>query len=274
MLKKSQVPRKIGPKSLARLVYLRFKFNMKKLSILFLFLAVFFSCKKEKKSSPATDPQPEQVQTGNVTINVITYDSLGNVESDFSGVKVSLYQTAFSGTTGPNGSITFNNVPYGEILPVLVKGGYEGLPTSFSHNSNVSNVSLPCAAFSAYRVPTLTGQLLGPDSINLSFSLTKPVPAGKVCRLAVLYSDTIDATPAYFQKADSVTINTQFVQKLNVAKLPNLSLALNQLPKNKFFYINVVPVSYGIVHSKVLGKQTLVGDNVYPPANLNLKKTW
>ncbi|MES2680820.1 MAG: hypothetical protein V4635_13090 [Bacteroidota bacterium] len=245
---------------------------MKSVPILLVCLAIIFSCKKEKQVAP--EPQPEPVKTGNLTINVTTYDSLGIKEWNFSGVKVSLYGTAFSATTGANGSVTFSNVPYGRQLPVLVKTGYDGPPTSIDLSSSTLSVALPCANYSAYRITNIIGQAVNKDSITVGFSLSRFIPFAKSCKVAILYSDTISATPSNFQQVDTISVAEENIQKLNVARLPNICAALALRPKDRSFCLNVVPVSYGIIHSNVLGKHVLMGDNIYPPLNLNFKKTW
>ncbi|HOZ87904.1 MAG TPA: hypothetical protein PL029_09105 [Bacteroidia bacterium] len=234
--------------------------------------AIIFSCKKEKQVTP--EPEPEPVKTGNLTINVTTYDSLGIKEWNFSGVKVSLYETAFSATTGANGSLTFSNVPYGRQLPVLLKNGYDGPPTSVDLGSITLTVSLPCANYSAYRIVNIIGQAVNKDSITVGFTLSRFIPFGKSCKLAILYSDTISASPSNFLQVDTISVTEENIQKLNVARLPNIRAALALRPKDRTFCLNVVPVSYGIIYSNVLGKHVLMGDNIYPPLNLNFKKTW
>ncbi len=242
---------------------------MKRALILFFCVSLIFSCKKETKVPPV----PEPTKTGTATFNVATYDSLGNPESDLSGVRVSLYQTAFSGTTGANGKVTFYDVPYGDLIPFLVKDGYDGLPISVALNSPELSVNLPCTKYSAYKVISLTGHVMGKDSIYISFTLDRPVPAGKVCKIAVVYSKN-SSIPSNFDTADSLLITSQHVQDINIAKLPNLRKALESLNKTESFYLNTIPVSYGICQSNLYGKQVLIGENLYPPSSLNLAKTW
>jgi hypothetical protein len=260
-------------KSPAGLVYLPFEiFQMKRISILFLCLAVAFSCKKKKEEEP--NPEPEPVKTGTVHFTVQTYDSLGQLKNNHSGVTLTLYQgSGLSVMTDSSGKLTINNVNYGEVIPVLQKTGYEGAPVRLTLNSESASLTVPCAQYSPYKVQNLTGFVSNPDSIAISFSLNKPLPMGKSCKIAVLFSDTT-ISPGNPGILDTVRIFSQVVQKLNVANLPNLKSALIVMKKDKNFRISAVPVSYGIYFSNVFGKQVLIGENPLFPAQLTFNKNW
>ena|SRR6218665_737956 len=244
---------------------------MKRISILLLCLTVAFSCKKKKEEEPA--PGPEPVKTGTLRLTVQTYDSLGQLKSNHSGVGVSLYKTSNSASTDSTGKLIFNNVSYGEVLPILQKNGYEGAPVRMTLNSETADLTVPCAQYSPYKAMNLNGFVASPDSIAISFSLNQPLPMGKSCRIAVMFSDTTISlgNPGIL---DTVRIYSQVVQKLNVANLPNLKSALIVMKKSRTFRINVVPVSYGMYFSNVFGKQVLLGEHPVFPGELAFNKNW
>lgn len=248
---------------------------MKRVSILFLCiatgLAVAFSCKKKKEEETA--PEPEPVKTGTVYFTVQTYDSLGQLKSNHSGVTLSLYQTGYSVLTDSSGKVQLNNVSYGEVLPILQKNGYEGAPVRVTLNSPSAALTVPCAQYSPYKAMNLTGFAASPDSIAISFNLHQPLPMGKSCKIAVLFSDTT-ISPGNPGILDTVRVYSQVTQKLNVANLPNLKSALIVMKKNKNFRICVVPVSYGMYFSNVFGKQVLIGENPVFPGQLTFNKNW
>ncbi len=261
-----------GKKSLYGLVYLRFELNMKRGVILLFCALVTFSCKKDKKNDPpASDPEP--VKTGTVNLNIFTIDSLGNREADPSNVAVSLYQTGFSAITGANGNVSFSQVPYGTVLPVLQKQWYEGPPMRLELSSAAVWDTIPCAKYSAYKLQNLSGFIFSPDSIPLSFQLDRPVPAGKRCKIAIVFAGKpVDANN--YSTVDTISVNTQTVQKRNIAFLPNLRALLQNMKKDTTLYFSAIPVSYGIYHSNVFNKNVLLGENPFLADNLIFNKYW
>lgn len=244
---------------------------MNRLNVLFFCAVMVFSCKKEKTPDP--EPEPEPVKTGTVNITVLTYDSLGDQETDHSGVNVKLYQTSFSANTNAAGFVSFGNVPYGQVLPVLQKNYYDGAPVFIPLNSDQVSSTIPCAKFCAYRIQNFNAFIANPDSIPVSFNLDRSIPAGKTCKLAVMFSESainLSATGII----DTIKVSSQVVQKLNIAKLPNFKNALTLLDKGKSFHISAVPVSYGPYYSNVLGKQILLGENPYFPNDITFNKNW
>lgn len=260
------------PENLYLISIFAFRKKMKKTLALFLCLTVIFSCKKEKKSEP--QPQPEIIKTGKVIVNVVTYDSLGNLENDYSGVKVTLANTSFSTNTNSNGRAVFNNVLYGDVIPVLLKYNHDGPPLSFKLNNDSLNLSLPFPQYSPYKVVALSGDLTDETVITISFSLNKALIGGKPCKIAVLSSSTSSITNAFFGSADTLTIFNQSIPALNIAQLPNFKAAIASLQKGSSFKICVTSLSYGMIYSNVTGKQTLLGDNLFYPQNLTFTKTW
>ena len=248
-----------------------FRNRMKKRILFFLFTVVFLSCSKETRN-PDTDLNP--VEIGTLSINVLSYDSLGELENDFSGIKVDLNNANRTATTNSNGNVVFNDLTYGEVLPKLEKQFYESPELKVDLKTSFLDLNLFCSKFSAYKIENLNVKVFSADSITLSFNLNKPIPAGKVCKIAVLFSDTSFFSPDNFKSADVVAINNQSVQRINVAKLSSIGAALALLPNNKTFYLNAVPVSYGIYYSNLYQKKMLIGRNLYPPKNIELNKTW
>lgn len=244
---------------------------MKRLILLFLCSSLVFSCRKEK--SPDPEPEPAPVRTGTVNITVLSFDSLGEEEVNRSGFEVSLYKTNYSVLTDASGIVSIGNVAYGDVLPVIKKNYYDGAPVRLSLNSGQVTATIPCPKFCAYRLQNLSAFVVSPDSIPVSFNLDRPIPAGKTCKLAVMFSP-IAINSAEPGVIDTLRIGSQVIQKLNVAQLPNFKAALAALDKNKSFHISVVPVSYGPYYSNVFGKQMLLGENPYFPNDIIFNKNW
>lgn len=155
------------------------------------------------------------------------------------------------------------------------KSGYDTAPLSITLNSaNTLTVNLPFAKQSTYKMDTLIGQSLNKDSITLTFNLSKSIPSGKTVKLAVITGTNNGLNPNDFISVDIINLNSPNVLKLNVAKLPNFSNAIASLATNTNFYVNAIPVTYGVYNSNLLYKSVLLGDNLFYRNNLIFLKNW
>lgn len=259
-------------KSLVRLVYLPFVMKIKASFLLVLIGVVLVSCKDKKKKD--SDPEPEPVKYGTVTYNVITYDSLGQPQTDHSGVTVKLNNSGSTTTiTSSTGVVKFENVQYGTLVPVLIKTDYEGVPLSVELNSPALNVNLPIAQRSTFQISNFSGQHVNQDSIAVSFDLSQAPPAGKMCRIAIITA-TAGLSPNNYTTLDTFNMASQHLVKYNICKLPNLRTYVNSLDSGKLFYVGAVSLSYGAYKSNLFAKPVLVGEHLLTPDNLVFTKNW
>ncbi|MBL7934126.1 MAG: hypothetical protein JNL60_19635 [Bacteroidia bacterium] len=242
-----------------------------KIVFLLLLMAGFLSCKKNKQEEPA--PTPEPVKTGTLNIKVELYDSLGQRETDASDIKVSLAPLTQNMVTNSEGLATFTELKYGDYFPTLQKYWYEGVPAKYSLNASSSTAVMPFAKYSQYRLMNMGGQVVNKDSVVISYHLTKPVPADKPCKLAVI-TNTSSVSPFDFMSVDIVTNNLQDVNKQNIAKLPGVKNFLSSIKDSAVFYVDVIPVSYGTYYSNLTLKTILLGRNPSTNNNLPLRKNW
>lgn len=243
---------------------------MKKILVMALGVAVFFSCKKEEDETPVVS---EPLKTGNLTINVSTYDSLGQILADHSGVRVIL-NSSRSATTDVSGIITFTSLEYGTYYPSLLKDGWDGPPTSLTLNSASTSSTLPFPKRSGFKAQSLTGQSYNKDSIIITFNLDKSMPSGKFSRIAIVSGTATGVNSTNFESADIVTANGSTGLRYNISKLPGFSATLVKLDSNAMFFVNVIPVSFGIYTSNLTPKPVLLGENLFVPDNLVFKKNW
>lgn len=242
-----------------------------KITVLLILFIGFLSCKKDKKEEPA--PQPEPLKTGTLNIKVELYDSLGDRETNAADIKVSLSPLTLTMATASDGIASFNNIQYGEYFPALQKYWYEGAAQRVSLNASSATALMPFAKYSQYRLVNLAGQVINKDSILVSYQLSKPVPTGKSCKLAVI-TNTSSVSALDFVSVDIITTDTESVFKQNVAKLPGVKDFLRSISDSAVFYLDIVPVSYGTYYSNLTLKTTLIGRNPSTNNNLPLKKNW
>lgn len=241
--------------------------------ILILVCFTFFYCKKKSDTQSETTPSPKP--TSSINLYVTSYDSLGNVDNNNNSLPITFYQTSYSAVTNTVGIAAFNNLPYDTYVPILNKSGYDTAPLSITLNSaNTLTVNLPFAKQSPYKMDTLIGQSLNKDSITLTFNLSKSIPSGKTVKLAVITGTNNGLNPNDFISVDIINLNSPNVLKLNVAKLPNFSNAIAVLATNTNFYVNAIPVTYGVYNSNLLYKSVLLGDNLFYRNNLIFLKNW
>jgi hypothetical protein len=236
-------------------------------------LLLFAECKKKddpQAQSPVVVNEPPSKST--VSFYIVAFDSLGGTEQTADGIEVKIMQTGQAALTGTAGNVSFGEVPYGLITPVITKEGYEGPPQGIEVKSPSMSVSLPCAKRSDFRILNLTGKVVNQDTINISFSFDKAVPAGKFVRIAVLSSTDSLLSPDHYSTVDVITTGAKD-NEINVAHLPALKAALDQ-SQDPGFYLGVVALSYGLFESNLQSKPVLLGDNLFYPHNLALTKNW
>lgn len=244
---------------------------MLKKIILILICFTFFYCSKKKDTAAETTPTP----TSSINIYVTSYDSLGNVDNNNVLLPISFYQTSYSATTNTAGLAVFSNLPFNSYVPIINKIGYDTAPLYMSLNStNTLTVNLPFAIQSPYKMDTLIGQKIDKDSITLSFNLNKTIPSGKTVKLAIITGTNNGLNPNDFVSVDIVNLSSPNIVKLNVAKLPNLASTVASIATNSNFYINAIPVTYGVYTSNLLNKFVLLGDNLFYKNNLVFLKNW
>jgi hypothetical protein len=243
---------------------------MKRTVFLLLGFMVFFSCKKEEKPEPVTDPAP--VQTGTITLKIQAYDSLGDPLADNSGLRVKL-DPARSATTDASGKVSFSDVKYDSYFPSVIHNDWDTPPTMVSLGSPAVTANFPVAQRSQFRAQNFTAQIVTKDSITVSFSLDKPIPPGKLAKIALIGSKA-SLTSSSYSSLDIFYANGTTINKLNIAKFAKLRNFVAALDSNATFYINVVPVSYGEYISNIVAKPLLLGENLFLPDNWLLKKEW
>jgi len=252
---------------------------MLKQGLIILVLILFaFACKKKKDTEPTPEPVPEK--TCALTIELQRYDSLGDLETDHSGVSVSLSLNgpvvSISGTTTASGILNFPNVPARIGVPNIFKSGYDGAPLMFDLTNSTSYTisGVPVAKVSPFKIQSFTGQFVNKDSITLSFTIDKSIPAGKLLKVAVLTGTNSGISSSNHFSADLIFLNTTTVNKYNIALLPSLKSKLNTLAYGTTFYITAIPVSYGLYQSNLYGGSVVLGDNNYYPSALSYVKNW
>ncbi len=244
---------------------------------LILFVCFIVFCCKKKTSEPLGHA-PEFYS---VNCNVISYDSLGNIDGNNVGLTVnflhaySISTNDYSTVTNSGGIAVFNNISSNSYVPTINKIGYDYAPLIISSNgpSSIVNINIPFAKQSPYKMDTLIGAIYNKDSITLTFNLSKPIPAGKFVKLAVITGTNNGLNPNDFTSVDIVNLTSPNINKLNIAKLPNLVAAIATL-SNTSFYVNAIPVTYGNYYSNLLFKSVLLGDNLYYKNNLIFLKNW
>jgi hypothetical protein len=245
--------------------------KMKKTLVLALGLALFFSCKKKKEET--TDPEPEPVKYGTVNFTVLNYDSLGQLQADASGFNVKLNQTSLNATTGADGKVSFSNVQYGSLIPVVTKPDYEGVPVSYELNSPSFSASIPCAKRSTFKIINFAGYHVNKDSIAISFDLSQAPPAGKPVKIAII-TGLSGLTPGNYEVLDTFRLGTQNYAKYNLFNFPNFKNYVLQLDSGKTFYVGAVSMSYGLYNSNLFSKPVLIGEHLFSPDNLVFTKNW
>jgi hypothetical protein len=244
---------------------------MKKALLFGCLLFLVLSCKK--KEEPVPEPEPVEVQKGTLEVVVVTHDSLGKKRSDHSGVKV-LLQGGQTATTGVSGVVSFPDLPHDFYAPVTLKDGFEGVPLSVGLNSGFRSVTLPLAQRSMFTIPALSGTVSSQAEILLDFSLSKPVPVGESCRIAVLTHTVSNLGPSSFESADTLVVTQKDVVNLNISQLPSFKSWVNKLPGNQLFFLMTVPVSYGLYESNLSSGPVLVGESLTSSDYIQLTKNW
>ena len=237
-------------------------------------LLLFAGCRKKDDPQPASQPPVvnEPPKKCNLSFYIVAFDSLGGVEQTAEGIEVKLVQTGQAAITGTAGNVSFSEIPYGFVTPVITKEGYEGPPMGIEVKSPSMSVSLPCARRSAFRILNLTGKVINRDTITISFSFDKAVPAGKFVRIAVLSSADSLLTPDHYSTVDVITTGAKD-NEINISQLPALKAALDQ-SQEPGFYLGVIALSYGLFESNLQSRPVLLGDNLFYPHNLALTKNW
>jgi hypothetical protein len=244
---------------------------MKKTALFLVFTLFFLNCKKKKDETPVTEPEP--IKTGSVGIKVVSYDSLGQVLTDNSGIRVKLDAT-HTATTDMQGSVVFPGLNYGTYYPTFVKDDFDSSPVQVSLSEPSVSVSFPVAARSPYRATNFTSQIVTKDSIPVNFTIDRALPAGKQIKIALLFSTLGEVTAQNYMSCDIFSIATSTITNYDVSSLPNFKAKLSALDSNTTFYIKVLPVSYGEYKGNLLPNPALLGENVYPPDKWMLLKNW
>jgi hypothetical protein len=227
------------------------------------------SCNKKEKNPP---PPPEPEKPGTLEVRVITYDSLGDLNADHSGVKVTL-QNGASATTGTDGVVQFPNLPPDNYAPVLTKADYEGPFMSVRLLDDFESTTIPFPHRSPFAVSVLSGDAYSESSVQLDVTLDKPVPAGKSCKLVILGDSVPGVSPSKYLSADMTSIDGQYFDNLNVA-LPSLRTFMAKLRKSQFFYVMAVPVSYGLYNSNLLTNPIVLGRSYKTSKYVRLTRNW
>jgi hypothetical protein len=231
---------------------------------------IFLSCNKKKKEAETVTPEPE---TGDVTVVVEPTDSLGDLFPLPGGFAVKL-SPSMSATTDANGKAIFQNVQYGDYLPNIVKPDWDPGVVELHHASANTVSVIPVAQRSPFRVQNLAGNAVKKDSITISFTLDKPVPAGKSVKVAVITSTNSALNDQNYETFDIQQFNSSTVNAFNVGKLPKLSSWLSKLDSGAFVYLKTVSVSYGEYATNILSHPLLLGENSFLSENFIFKKNW
>ena len=236
-------------------------------------LLVSVACWSCKKEEPAQEPEPvpAEVQTGELKIKVIAVNAVGDTTADHNGVKVTL-QTGATATTNAEGIVSFPGLTYGTYAPSLLKSGFEGPPVGIELKNPVQESNLPLAQHSAHQLSKLQCQVVSAASINMYFEVNLPCP-DKGLKVAIL-THTSAPTAGNFSSVDLVTVNSQTVNAMNIAGLPDLTAFLNTQVKGSVFYVTAIPVSFGLYKSNLLLKPNLLGEALYAYTTIQLIKNW
>jgi hypothetical protein len=245
---------------------------MKQLIFSILVIASLFSCRKNDPVTPPPDPEPPKY--GQVTLNVQAYDSLGQKNNSLRDkVKVTVVEANKTITTDTSGRVVFDDVPYGNVTPVLLKYGFDGPPFSTYLDKAALTVDVPFAQYSTYRLKDLALQATSKSKIYLSFNLDKPIATG-TCQVAVLSSLSQGLNTTNFISADVITVGSQTSTQLNISMLPNFMDHVAKLDSNTTVWVGAVPVSYGIFNTNFGSGKVILGENIYYPNNVYFKKDW
>ncbi|MCW3076475.1 MAG: hypothetical protein JWO32_1084 [Bacteroidetes bacterium] len=238
-------------------------------------LLICFSCKK--KSSASEEQTTPAVENGNLNINILSYDSLGNLEAKTYNTSVFLSGTSYSATTDSNGNVSFS-LPPATYAPSVLRPKYEGVPFSAVVSSkNTSSVSSFVAQNSTYSLQITNANAVNQSSVTLSMNLSQSVPAGKQVKVAVLFGTTSALSVNSYSVVQEFFLAQQNNPNYNICS-GSLQTAINQLTSGSTFRLLAVPVSYGNYFSTVLNKNILVGDYLPPvgvsTASYVLTKSW
>lgn len=238
----------------------------------FIFLSLL-SCKKED-NQPAVQQEPEKPK-GSLTVNIQSYDSLGNLESNLSGVAITI-TTNISCTTNTLGSCSFSGLNQAVYVPIINKLNYEYLPSSVTINSSGLNKSLtvPIAKISNYKLLNLSVSVKHKDTIHVNFNLHRPITGGQAIKLAVISGTNSGLSPNNFSKVDYFNINNHNIIQYNIAGLPELKTSLASLPLNGKIYFSIIPVTFGDAYSSVFNANILLGENQIYPGTKQITKNW
>jgi hypothetical protein len=241
---------------------------MKKTLVFLLAGVLIFSCKKE--DDPEPEPEPEK--RGTITVSVQTYDSLGSVLGDKSGVRVRL-NTGQTATTTSNGEVKFDGFVHGDYVVDVFREGWDGPPALVKLDTDNKGVTLPMAQRSGFQTKNQTGQSYTKDSITISFSFNIPVPQGVTVRVAILTSTATPVNESTYSVSDVIEVQGG-VTKYNIARLPALAAFVDQIEENTTFYVSAWPVSYGKFQSNALPKPVILGENLMQDGSITLLKNW
>ncbi len=236
-------------------------------------MLLVFSCKKKKESAPE-EPAPV-VENGTLAVKINSYDSLGYPEAKTYSTSIFINGTGYSVDTNGNASLS---LPPGTYFPSVLRTKYEGVPFSANVSSNVtSSVTSFVARNSPYALQINSGNAVNQDSITLSLTLNKAIPAGKQVKFAVLMGTNTLVSVNSYTVFNEFYLTQTSNPKFNICS-GALKTAINQLPTLTNFYLLAVPVTYGNYYSTILNKNILVGDNL-PVAgastpSIQLTKTW
>lgn len=239
--------------------------------VIALCMGLLTSC-KEKKEDPK--PEPEPPKKGTINFRVTTYDSLGDVRSDHSGVKVSLVENGKTAMTDATGSVSFSDLEYGMYTPVLEKFGFDGPKTTVQLNQPTRLVELPYPQYSNYYVGSFKGKAYSASDMYVSFNLGPFIMPGDSAKIAIIASTTSDLSISKFRTADLIKVFYYEVTDHNISKLPGLSAMVKQLDSLTPFYVSAVPVAFGIYNSNLLDRPQLLGYSPDYPGNVTMIKNW
>lgn len=253
---------------------------MRFIAILLTAAAIFASCKKKDKDSGSSTAAVSKAN-GTFNIAISSYDSLGYLDSKVLNTTVFLSGTSYSGNPDTTGMISFS-LPEGNYFPSIIRSNYEGSPF-FSNvaSGGVTNASAIIARNSPFGLQIGSAQAVNPDSVTLSLNLNKPVPAGKLVKVGVIFSSntpiSVNSYNVYQEFYLSQTNNPNFNVCKGAIKSAIAGLASGTSTPTPF-YLLAVPVTYGNYYSSFLGKNVLLGDNLptqsAPTATIGLSKTW
>ena len=243
---------------------------MKNLLILICSFSLFLACKKKNENPP---PEPEPEKRGTVSIQVQAYDSLGDLLTDAGNVRVRL-NASNTVTTDASGKVSFPNMLYDTYLPELFREGWDAPPMAVYLSTPTQSLSIPIAQRSPFKLQNLVVNKIQKDTITISFNLDKPVPANKICKVAIVISSNAGLTGNNYEGADIMFLPANNISKFNLMSLANFNKFVNLIDSTKTFYVNALPVSYGEFKTNLLPKPILIGENLFAPSVVPLKKNW